>query len=775
MVVNDDSVDGDIEEEDDEDTETLTTGTKTEDTDNTALTLLDLGDLPLFEDAGDTIKSEIYDDEELDRLERELVELDEIRATAKAKSITIDEEGQELNLGESPAFDIDMLSTLDTIDANVPTSVSKAKELVSTGLMTAAEYKRIERISSQFTGLKDPYDLITPITDIIDLDIQTLLATHTKNTDDKVILDDSMKYAKADSFQKQYIEQALKKNMVQCISAVQKGPISITDYTIERTKDAVNDYETHIIKLVPVVGNPSTVRQVVPVIQKDGTFKFNGVQHRMRMQRVDLPIRKINATRVGMSSYYGKVFTERSNLKRFNYGGSLTQWLKTRIQDPEDTLFTSGSFSNVSDTTIHVPGMYSQLAEDISNFAGSDGTKYTFDYSTRVKFLKLTDSELKLEPKNGVAFARRGTTVYYMDSSGLVHKSTKDGLEEFGTFEEMIGLDLSSVNMPVTSVDLKIYSKSIPIGFCLGYLLGFEKLLKLINARPRHVQVGDRLNLGPSEYAVRFKNTSLVFDRKDVLTSLIISGFNQYSRMIREYDMVSFESKDTYTSMLDKLGIGNRYTRKLDSMSTYFVDPITEQLLTLMKEPTSFTGLLVRSCEMLVTSYVPLRPEKADPKVLGHMERLRGYDRLAGFTYETLVKAIEQYGARVSSGRATITVNPFETVAGLMKDPTVAPVNNLNPLQYLREREVTTFSGRGGRSGRSMVGRTRVYDENDTGFISEASVDSGDVGVITYVSQDTNISSIYGTVAELDRKKDMTAGRMLSTSANLSPNADGDD
>lgn len=774
IVVNDDAVDGeDLEDEDDEETETQDVAGDGQS--EVELTLVELGDLSLFEDVADAVKSDRYDDDELDRLERELVELDNIRSSAKAVTIEVDDQDLEINMDGIPEFDIDMLSTLDTIDPDVPVAVSKAGELVANGLMTAAEYKRIERTAAMWDGLKDPYDLVTPITDVVDLDLPSLLAKHEKNTDDKVILDESLKYAKADDFQKQYIQQTLKKNLVQCIGAIQKGPISITDYTVETTKDSMNEYETHIVKLVPTVGKPSVIRQVVPVVQVDGTFKFNGVQHRMRMQRVDLPIRKVSATRVGLTSYYGKVFVERSNLKRFNYGGSLTQWLKNKIQDLEDTSFTDGSFSNVADTTARVPGLYGQIAEEISNFSGSDRVRYTFDYANRAKFLKLSDDELKLEPKEGVAFAKRDRTVYYMDASGMVFHGTKEGLVETGTFEDMIGLDLTGTRMPVTSVDMKIYSKSIPIGFCLGYLLGFERLLKLIKAKPRHVPVGERLNLGPSEYAIRFKNTSLVFDRKDVLVSLIMSGYNQYHRMVKEHDMVSFESKDTYSSMLDKLGIGNRYTRKLDSMSTYFVDPITEQLLTLMKEPTSFTGLLIRSCEMLVSSYVPIRPEKADPKVLGHMERLRGYERLAGFTYETMVKAIEQYGARASSGRATITVNPFETIGGLMQDPTVAPVNNLNPLQYLREREVTTFSGRGGRSKRSMVGSTRVYDENDAGFISEASVDSGDVGVITYVSQDTNVSTVYGTVAELDQKKERTAGKMLSTSANLAPGADGDD
>lgn len=770
----DDSSDEGIE--DDEDDEAASDDSVKERVEeDTQITLIELGQIPLFEDVGDVKHSDIFDDDELDRLEKELSEIETIRTQTSMKSIEMDEEGTELDMSNIPQFDIDMLSSLDIIETDVPASISKAKELLSNGLMTTGEYRRIERITEKFATLKDPYGQITPITDIVEMDLDKLIVDRKPKVDDKVVLDPSIRSANADDFQLQYIEDTLKKNMVQCMTAIQKGPVSVTDYTIEKTIDSVNEFETHIIKLNPTVGDASTIRQIIPIVKPDGTFKYNGVQYRMRMQRVDLPIRKVSPTRVGLTSYYGKVFVEQSVLKRFNYGGSIVNWLRNKIQDAGDKSLTGGSFSNVSNTKVKLPGLYSQIAEEISNFNLEDGTRLSFDYNHRAQYLKLSEEDIKAEPKGGVAFAKKGSTVFYMDQVGLVYKLSKDGFVPSGTFEEMVGLDLTVEKMPVTSVDLQIYSKSIPIGFCLGYLMGLEKLMKLIGAKPRYVNVGERLNLTASEYAIRFKNTSLVFDRKDLLVSLVLSGFNQYHRLIKEYDMATFENKDTYGAILDKLGIGNRYVRKLDSMATYFVDPITEQILTLMKEPISFTGLLVRSCEMLITSYVPDKPEKADPKILGHMERLRGYERLAGFSYETIVKAVEQYSARAATGRGKIVVNPYETVAGLMKDPTVAPINNINPLQYLREREVTTFSGRGGRSKRSMVGSTRVYNEQDTGFISEASVDSGDVGVITYVSQDTNISSVYGTVAEFDPKKDRVAGKMLSTSANLSPNADGDD
>ena len=55
------------------------------------------------------------------------------------------------------------------------------------------------------------------------------------------------------------------------------------------------------------------------------------------------------------------------------------------------------------------------------------------------------------------------------------------------------------------------------------------------------------------------------------------------------------------------------------------------------------------------------------------------------------------------------------------------------------------------------------------GFVSEASVDSGDVGIINYLSPDANISTIYGTVSTYDPKIH-GAGKLLSSASLLDSN-----
>ena len=119
-------------------------------------------------------------------------------------------------------------------------------------------------------------------------------------------------------------------------------------------------------------------------------------------------------------------------------------------------------------------------------------------------------------------------------------------------------------------------------------------------------------------------------------------------------------------------------------------------------------------------------------------------------------------------------MKPHDVWTAIVQDPAAALVDDINPIQNLKQKEIITYGGRGGRSGRSMTAEARLYKEGDIGFISESTVDSGDVAVITYMTPNANITSVRGTVRSFDKEKDGSAS-LVSTSALISPFADRDD
>src|SRR5690606_12478150 len=90
-----------------------------------------------------------------------------------------------------------------------------------------------------------------------------------------------------------------------------------------------------------------------------------------------------------------------------------------------------------------------------------------------------------------------------------------------------------------------------------------------------------------------------VFNKDDAFASMILAGFNSYHRTIREYNVHEFNARGVYLNVLESLGISHRYLREIDRLYQLFIDPITRDLLIEMKEPITFRGLLLRSCELL--------------------------------------------------------------------------------------------------------------------------------------------------------------------------------
>lgn len=738
--------------------------------DETALDNLDFG---VGDEDQNLVSEELLDDDaELAALEKELDELDKLKESVSDVEM-VDEDGDSIDV---KTIDVDALSQRGVPAKEGDAVVQKADELAGKGLLTPGEHRRLVRLSEVYKTLPNPYGGEGTFEEAMQLDDKDVLIEPDQLTNDDVVLDKSLTLSRVDAMERQYITKVLKKDIMRCVSSMQRGAVSITGYTVDRYTDAVNDRETHIVKFTPAVGVSSTVRIPIPVIKEDGTFLYNGTNYRMRKQRSDLPIRKVSPDRVALSSYYAKIMVERSSRKKFSYNNWILDQIVLKCQDRDDPHISNAILSDSTNYKADVPLMYATLAEQITSFT-VDKLDLYFDYKRRVEKMKFDDAELKYEKKGWVLVGRSKVGALVMDPNGMIYQIVMDeqggNLEDIGTIETLCGLSIDPLSAPTSMAEMKIYSKVVPVGWSLAYLLGLEGLLKILKVKPRRVLVGEKINPQSDEFVVRFKDESLVFKRGDMFVNMLMSGFNRYESVIKNYEIGLFEEKDVYGAVLNNEGTGARCLSELDSMNIFFIDPITEDLLKWMKEPTVFTELLLRAVEMLVNKVVRTRRDDKD-KIVEGLERVRGYERVAGIVYETLAKAMRSYNARITTGRSSIQINPNDPTNMIVQDPTSAPVNNINPIHSLREREVITFGGRGGRSRRAMVANTRLFTDEDMGFISEGTVDSGDVAIITYLSPNSNITSARGTVRLYDEKRD-GASSIMSTAALLSFASDGDD
>ena len=688
----------------------------------------------------------------------------------KEKDAVAEKDEEDLDgLEEVPVANSDAAPTLQTIrQATDPEPeqafMNVADGLVEAGRMSGAEYRRAKKLSTTYRAVKhpltkEPLDVFAKITpEDLAIETETLMDKTTG------VPDDSMRTSSINTVRNQYVDKVMQKDITNHVLSLQRMGASVTDYDIERHEDAGGAYEAHTVRLQPLTGSPSTVRFKLPVINPDGTFKVNGITQYMRWQRGDLPIRKTAPDKVALTSYYGKCFVERSSKVAYDYGAWLTKAVIGVGLDDADTRIKGLKLGNVFRSEAKLPRVYSTLAKKMSRVS-LGGVALYFDREEVVRLYK--DDLAKIEVSGWVIVGKKAGDYVLMqmsDAASTLYRHTDRAPEELGTIEELAGIDLSAA--PVDVAEIKLFGKSIALGVALGYTLGFKGLYRSLNVTPRIVASGEKMQLQPHEYAIRFANESYIFSREDTEAALLLNGYNQYKRLVQRYSSREFEKKDIYKNLLEEVGLGVRYARELDLMDKMFVDPITLGILQDRNEPETFRGLLYLANELLLTDD---HPQENDL----NYQRIRGYERMTGAVYQELVRAARGYAMNPNTRKAKFEMNPEAVWYNILGDPSINLSKGNNPVSQLRENEDVTFSGVGGRSTRSMVERTRHYHHSDLGVISEATVDSGKVGSTIYLSADPNFTSVRGTTRP--RTDADGPANYFSTSTLLSPSSDRDD
>lgn len=640
--------------------------------------------------------------------------------------------------------------------------MKKADELAEEGLISAAQYRRIEVLSTKYKELPNPLgegtfeDLATVSSEDITLPQVIPFA------DDPAILDKSMLNHLIEDMDKKYNSTVLEKDVASMVLNIQKAGIAVTKYEVEKIEDVLNEYHSYSIRLAPVNGSPSVIRFRLPIIDEDGSYKNNGIVNKIRKQRVDNPIRKVKEGKVALTSYYSKLFVTRSEKVVNNYEKWLFNNIIIKMQEV-DSHIQKLVYSNSWNSNYKAPRIYSILAKHFKEFEVNDNF-FFFDYAERIN--KFGEDRVKAHEVDGRAVAGA-------HSDGLIVATTDD---EFVLVTDKEEIDLGNIidilqieetKSPIEIAELTVLNKTIPVGVVLSYLLGFNVALKLSKVEYRKVPTGERFSLREDEFVIKFLDETLIFSKRDKVASLLFGGFIKYKDFIKRYGVSTFNKKDIYYNLLDSSGLGLRYLREMGLLMDMWVDPVTESILKDMKEPTEFVGLLFRSIELLLTDW---SPDESDLRY----QRIRGYERFSGFVYQELIKSVRMYNVQSTAINASIQMHPEAVWREIDKDVSKYLIQESNPLHNLKEKETVTFSGSGGRSAETMTKGSRVYHENDLGVISEASPDNKSVGAIAYLTPNPNFKSLRGLVKDVPFNE-IENSSLLSTSALVSPCVDMDD
>ena len=656
-----------------------------------------------------------------------------------------------------------------------------ANNMLNNGSLSAAQYRHYEKLAEGYKTMASP-DPEMKLDEFITIPPETLkIESSTPIVDIATVPDKSMLQSSLLEFDKRYTQEVMPRDIASMVMAFQQAGYAVTGYEVERVESLMGSYNMYTVRVMPVDGVASTVRFKLPVIEPDGTYMSNGVKYHLRKQRTEVPIRKTAPDTVALTSYYGKAFVRRSEKKVNNYAGWLVNAIMAKMLDDLDETITNGHPGDMSDNLVKVPRLYSTLASGFNSFTlkmqvqlpevGPLTFNMSFDHTKREALYGA--DVMKRYEQNGAIIAGRSVTGshYFLigkSSSVAVVGPTLTGEEkimQLPSFEQVVGLD--RLKAPVDIAVMKIAGTALPLGFILAYEMGLEPMLALLKSKIRRVPAGTRLGLGPNEEPVIFNDETIVFDKNDHLTGMFLGGFNEFHKAIRRYNVHLFNSKEVYLNVLEQNGLGVRYIREMDLFYQMFIDPITHDILVEMGMPTDMRALLVVAGSLLITDD---HPDELDG---AHM-RLRGYERMAGAVYSEMVRAIRQHNGSAGKSRSPLNMDPFAVFTNIQTDPAKNQINEINPIQNLKEQEAVTYNGVGGRNSRTMTKKTRTYHPNDMGLISTDTVDSSDVAINTYTVADPQFTSLRGLTRPYDEQT-MGAAALLSTSALLAPGSDRDD
>jgi hypothetical protein len=562
---------------------------------------------------------------------------------------------------------------------------------------------------------------------------------------------------------KKYIKEKYKKDILRSVygGLQNKGHI-VLEHSVVEEENILGGIETHTVVASTIKGNRFTFKFNLYKISEDGTFMSGGNSYALRRQKSDLPIKKIDGTTVSLSSDYGKLFVRRVDGKRNDVGYAIYNELLRRQRD--------GELTNVVSTTtdtlgLNLPRYYEYISRYVGSYKSRDDV-YCFDYVNRYRILGIDQKTGEIfEKKNSVVFYKSGDKIGSVGSDGIVRIYEDKAIIDSVDFTDFLGL--KDLTLPIEYIFTEIYSQKLPIVFLLLYTLGFKKTMSLMGVKYMYTPKLDR-GLDKSKFIiVSLEDTYLVIDRDYGFSDLILGGFKLMSRGTGMISRDSLEGVHIGRVLSTTLNIQAGVLAEVKNVMDMFVDPRTEAILKELKQPTTISGLFIRSAELLVDA------NYKNPFDISTFY-FRGYDRVAGMLYRELATAVKDYSTKERFKNAKFSLAPYSVTSKVDQDSSKVLIDDLNPLSLIKQLEDTTYLGAGGRTAISMNIDTRAMDPSEIGIISEANKDNGDVGLSSFLTGSPMMNDLRGLVSEPELSS-ISQANIYSTPGLMAPFVNKDD
>jgi len=644
------------------------------------------------------------------------------------------------------------------------------EQLINSKSVSSAEIRTIKKQIADRKELKSPYNINKQI------DEDTIIKPEDTNItkEEKVIsvnnnlVNSVYKENILGLMDKKYINNVLYKDILACVLNLEKANIIVKSYDIDKEKSLLGNYEYHRVVLKPLDAKESIIYFKLPKINEDGTFLASAVRLKLRKQKSDLPIRKISEIKVALTSNYCKLFIAATERKAYNYLSYITNYIKEDYISESPLIIKHIELGNSFDNSLNLPIMYSNLSMTFNNIVIANNDEiYTLNlvYTDISKHIDI-EVQQSLEKRSLFYIGyNKASDILVIDNNDIISVFKNNTTTPIGKIETLLNLDNSKI--PTTFSTIKILGTDIPLGVAIAYYIGIEGLIKICKGNPIIMESNKKYKLSEDEFQLRFKDNKLIFKKSNKEATLLLSGFLFYKDLIRQYNIIDFNKPDIYLLVMEERSCNLMHLKELGILKDLFLDPITIDVLKEMKEPTNYLELLLRANNLLTTLEYPKINDM-------NYSRIKGYERIAGLTYKALTSSIRAY--KFKSGKKNkIELSPYAVWNEVTMDNSKKLIEDINPINELKEIESVTLTGGDGISRESVSSKLREYSNTDMGVTSESTVISGDVGINTFLTPHARFKNIRGMIDSSDTSYKDSPEKLLSTSGLLTPAVENDD
>jgi hypothetical protein len=564
-------------------------------------------------------------------------------------------------------------------------------------------------------------------------------------------------------FMQNYISKVMKKDVQNALYSIQNMGIVIKDHSVVEDRSAMGNYVTHTLALKLPNGKSKKLPIVLPEFnEKDGTFTHGTKSYVLKKQKTDRPIRKISSDRVTLTSYAAKLFITKARTKSIDRGYKIYTQLK-KLAQSEDSPVRLLIYKEHRVMEKLLPMDYALFSRYILSF-NVDDMYFNFDYENRKNVIEDGEKLEKLETNDRILVGMKGNDYVLMDKDGnlITYKSKL----QLGNLYDVSGIDTTKLTVEFSS--MKLRGMELPVGLVLVAIYGLDGLMKHLNVKYDKQVSNKQFEKVPYDtYEIRFNDYKLrIKTGASPKTDMILAGFS-YMKELRDIPMSNLNNRNDIENFYFKLGFRKEAINEILLLDKMFVDNITKDILILMKEPTTFRGLLIRACELLTTDFMN-HPNNFENMLI------KQHDRVVGLMYKVIFDQLRNFYNGLGTFNNTLNVNRFEVINKLTEDSTTMLLEDNNPVQMLKLLEDVTMTGAFGRTKETIVGGDREMHESEVGIMSESVKDSGDVGISAYLSASPTISNLRG-MGDIRDIEDLNPVNILSTSSMLTPYNDRDD